>query len=914
MSKTSGAEPTLLLTFPSNHDAPRLPTGDRTLVGGKARSLIRLSQAGLPVPPGAVLTTYFFAPWFEIIRASEPWQRGVAALAPASALQDGAAPQPAPESWPSDALAHSCASLTWTARQVEALDSLRAQLAARNGHHTYAVRSSSPDEDLATASFAGLYETCLGVTITDLEQAIRACFASSLDERVVAYKVAHGFDPLKPSLAVVVQEQIDSEVAGVGFSLDPVTNDYDEAVINACWGLGESVVGGLVSPDHFVVDKVDQRIVARRIGSKRTSVWLAPGGGTVNRDGYRSAEPSLDDEQLRELTTAISRIETLYSMPVDIEWAYAKGRLQILQARPITTYVPLPPELLTQPGARRRLYSDVSLSSGLTINAPISPLGLDWMQSLMGTMFQSLIGSSGAGAGASESNESLFRFAGGRMYHSLSDPLWLMSPAKMAKASEDSDALMSAILANIDRDRYRADRRPSWLGMGLLWRVPRALWHLRRVLTNMATSFLRPERSRQRYQQSCDAFEERWAGEVDDSVSLAVLRDRDVRDALQHIVRHDMAALGAGLAALALAQRLAGKGTEARRALADRLTRGFTGNVVVTMGQELFGFAKRLGRDALKDPSALTGRVESRQLPNEILDTWDDFRRHYGRRGPHEMDLASPRYGDDDELIAWQISSMPIDDPAFDPVQAHQRHVVERREAIDTLIEQSGWLRGKLLRHAGRVLECFAGTRDTPKHHTLACFHAMRKRVLAEGEALVHASRLDQAEDVFGLTFDDLERAREDVTLDLRTIRQGRLAFLNELTQRVKQFPLVIDSRGRILRATQPSAEKPGELVGLGVSDGVVTGPIKLLHHPREKPIEKGDILVAYTTDPGWTPLFVNAGAVVLEIGGTLQHGALVAREYGKPCVVGIEGVMERLRDGQQVEVDGGAGRIRVLG
>jgi pyruvate,water dikinase len=209
------------------------------------------------------------------------------------------------------------------------------------------------------------------------------------------------------------------------------------------------------------------------------------------------------------------------------------------------------------------------------------------------------------------------------------------------------------------------------------------------------------------------------------------------------------------------------------------------------------------------------------------------------------------------------------------------------------------------------VIDLFAGTRDTPKYHLVLFNYAVRKRVLLEGGRLVAAGRLDAAEHAFALTYGDLEAAAADPTLDLRQIRDERTRFLRTL-QHVKRFPPIIDSRGRILRPPARK-EQPGELSGLAVSEGVVTGPVKVLHTPHEKPIEKGDVLVAYTTDPGWTPLFVNAAAVVLEVGGMLQHGAVVAREYGKPCVAGIDGVMTKLQDSQLVEVDGTAGIIRLI-
>jgi pyruvate,water dikinase len=345
-------------------------TGRATVaeVGGKGHSLIRMAEAGLPVPPGAVLTTEFFAPWLDAIRASPTW----AALAAADPDAQGGL---------CDELKRLCLDLALTANQREALERLREQLPARGEGAFWAVRSSSPEEDLASASFAGGYETKLGVRWHELEQALRHCFASTFDERVLVYKREHGFDVLSPRIAVVVQQQIASEVAGVGFSINPLTNDYDEAVIDANWGLGESVVAGLASPDHFVVDKPSGELVQKRLGAKQVSIWLGRDGGTVKRDAYRSTDPTLSEAQVAELVRVLCRVEELYGHPMDIEWAYADGELHVLQARPITTHVPLPPEMVTKPGERRRLYADAALSKGLTINEPISPLGLAWMGS-----------------------------------------------------------------------------------------------------------------------------------------------------------------------------------------------------------------------------------------------------------------------------------------------------------------------------------------------------------------------------------------------------------------------------------------------------------------------------------------------------------------------------------------------------
>jgi pyruvate,water dikinase len=318
-----------------------------------------------------------------------------------------------------------------------------------------------------------------------------------------------------------------------------------------------------------------------------------------------------------------------------------------------------------------------------------------------------------------------------------------------------------------------------------------------------------------------------------------------------------------------------------------------------------------LERADFEDMDALVARIEERRMPPEFLDAWDAFMTRFGCRGPMEMDVASPRYADDPRLALRQMSYMAVDDARFDPAAAHERQVAERHRAYVALLARAAWWRRPFVRRAHVLIERFAGVRDTPKYHMVMFTHALRRRALVEGRCLVEAGRLDAPEHVFDLTFDDVARAADDPDLDLRARRAERTEFLRLLRRQVTEFPHAIDSRGRILRPA-PRPETPGELHGMAVSPGVATGPVKVLRTPHEKPVDKGDVLVAYTTDPGWTPLFVNAAAVVLEVGGTLQHGAVVAREYGKPCVVGIERVVSRLRDGQRVEVDGSAGVVRV--
>jgi len=862
-------------------------------VGGKGYSLIRMVEVGLPVPPGAVLTMEFFTLWFDEIQTSAAW----------AALHDAT-----PDRWATlcSELKALCPALPLVATQRQALEDLRKNLATLGDDVLFAVRSSSPEEDLASASFAGVYETRMGVRPAGLDDAVRHCFASCLDERVLAYKMEHGLDVLSPRIAVVVQQQIDSEVAGVEFSLNPLTNDYDETVIDANWGLGESVVAGLASPDHFIVDKISRQVVEKKLGAKQVSIWLAPDGGTIERKGHRSAELTLSDAQLGELTEVMYRIEALYEKPMDIEWAYAGGQLHVLQARPITTYVPLPPEMLTKPGERRRLYADAALSKGMTTNVPISPMVLDWWEDLLSSFLEDFFRIE------LTPEKGLVFVAGGRMYMNLSNMMWLASPKKMSKTSGPTDALMGEILADIDAKRYRAATRPPWMRLGILWSVPRVLWLLRGSFGNMLWAILSPERAHRTYQRKVDAYEVELTENLDYGLPLAEFRKTYAAPMWQQGLGVTMPALVAALVAQGLVNRVVGKKSEEVEALAEKLQLGFTGDIVVEMGIALFRLAKLLDPSDFEDLTRLTERAEKRQMSAEFLTAWDAFLATYGWRGPLEMDLASPRYADNPGLALRQMSFMTGVDECFDPEAAHQRHVEKRQRAYEELMSRSGWLRRALLCRVYRIIDLFAGTRDTPKHQIVLFNYALRQRALIEGKRLVQEGRLDAAPDVFDLTFSDLEWAALQPSLDLREVREDRTRFLKILEAQVTEFPQVIDSRGRILRPP-PREEKPGELSGMAVSPGVVTGRVKMLRDPHEKPVNKGDVLVAYTTDPGWTPLFVNAAAVVLEVGGILQHGAVVAREYGKPCVVGIDRVMTKLHDGQRVEVDGTTGVIRLL-
>ena len=864
-------------------------------VGGKAQSLIRMRQARLPVPPGFVLTVDFFRPWLTELQATPQWEALQAALDQETEL--------APVT---DALKAVCAGLPFTPEQKDALSGA---LAALPEGALLAVRSSSPEEDLAGASFAGGYETSLGVRREALPDAIRASFASAFDERVFVYKQQQGFAVDQPRIAVIVQQQIAAEIAGVGFSLNPINNDYDEAVIDANWGLGESVVAGQVAPDHFVVDKVTHALVEKRLGGKETSIWLQEDGGTFERPDPRAGEFTLDEEQLTQIVAALTQIEALYEEPVDMEWAISQGQLYILQARPITAYIPLVPEMQSKPGERRTLFWDGGLTEGITTNSPMSPLTLDWIFQTGDVWVKWFVGPVSLPMDA-DPFQSLMFGAGGRYYFNASQLLTLMTPKQMATGLESVDVLLYELLLSIDRERYRAAKKIPALGWGsLLRRMFSALWCSRRLIKQTILALWRPKRFYHRYEQIIDETVRAWQQGFDPNLSFSEIV-RTSNERLAAVVGElSFPALIAYFYHLWRLSKIFSGVSEEVQAQVDALKMGFGSDEAVDIGLQLYRMSQLLTPVDFADLDRLAERVRQRDLPADFLAAWDAFVTKYGVRGPEELELSNPRYGDDPKLALEQMSYMAGSD--FDPVEQQARHMAERERAYGQLLQALKGRKRRQFQRTNEIITLMGNTRDTPKYLLVLVNGALRRRALLDGERFVGQGRLDAAEDIFWCTFEEIERAHADPSFDLRQVKEARQPFYNKL-KKVHGFPHLIDSRGRIGRV-ETAQKDPHVFAGMGISRGVAVGRVKVLHSPREKPIEEGDVLVTYTTDPGWTPLFVNAEAIILEVGGMLQHGGVVAREYGKPCVVGIQGITTALQDGQLVEVDGAAGLVRIL-
>jgi pyruvate,water dikinase len=850
----------------------KFPGGQRAMldqVGGKGYSLIKGSEAGLPVPPGFVLTVEFFRPWFEILATTAEWGQFI---------------NSAPEQMQAACTALKSASAKLTFSEAQSL-TIAESLQAFGQEALFAVRSSSPEEDLEGASFAGGYETILGVHRSSVHSAVLRAFASCLDFRVAAYKKEHGFDASNPKIAVVVQEQIASAVAGVGFSINPLTNNFDEVVINANFGLGETVVGGLATPDTFVRNKLTGEITQKVAGGKETSIWLEANGGTIEKPAANRQELSLNDEQIKQLSELICAVEKQYGKPIDTEWALADNRFYLLQARPITAYVPLAPDMVTIPGAAKTLYMDVTIVvQGLY--KPLSPMGTSILARLLKAAGEEVLGVNPVGP----PDSSVAIIQNGRLYVNLSILLAIASKEKIATAINAMDPMTSRALAEASEAEYAAKIRE-----GLHLPPLHLLLKLPEVVVHLIEARLLPEHAHNNTQKEIALFMEQMEAFVKEPRPIWELCDKLLARTFKFIFGHSIPLFIASRMALKHLQQLA-HGTDEKELA--KLERALPNNVTTEMGLSLYHLA-------LLDPES-----------HEYKEERSRFIKLYGHRGPEELDVAAPRYRDRMEMLQEQIDTLRQsahgqDNPQsrFDMAKAEKEKACAN--IISALEKSAGAAKAREFKSLYRVYEILGGYREVHKYLLIFSIDLLRERLLEDGNKFVKEGRLSQKSEIFDLTMDDLKIAAADKKYDLQTARAKNREFSNRLAA-VPSLPTLFDSRGRILRPI-PSKPRPGEVSGTPISAGVVRGRIKVLHSPDEKPLLRGEILVARATDPGWTPLFVNAAAVILEIGGMLQHGALVAREYGLPCVSGIANATTLWQDGTLVEVDGSAGVIRVI-
>lgn len=764
------------------------------------------------------------------------------------------------------------------------------QALARHGEDdAYAVRSSATAEDLPTASFAGQQDTYLNVVgPTAVLQHVSRCWASLFTERAVTYRRRNGVDDRTVRMAVVVQRMVFPHAAGILFTADPVTGNRKTATVDAGFGLGEALVSGLVNPDVYKVRHGE--VVSRTIAAKERAVRALPSGGTqqVTIESRRQEQPALTDAQVLDLVRLGRRIEARFGGPQDIEWCLDDEGFHIVQSRPITTLFPVP----ESDDQENHVY--VSVGHQQMMTDPMKPLGLSmWQLTAMVPMHT----------------------AGGRLFVDVARRL--ASPTSrdsMLDVAGRSDPLIRDALETVlERDDFipsLPDTDPGGPPIGsasapieietdpavvtkLIERSEASIADLRRDIAAKSGPAL--------FEFLLEAFEEHKRV-LGDPLSFQVIM--------------------AGMQATWWLNDKLGEWLGEKNA-ADTLTLSAPDNITSEMGLALLDVADVIrpypevvaflgdvdGEGFLDELVELPGGTEARDAIEAYLD-------RYGMRCVGEIDITRPRWRERPSTLVPVILDNVRN---FEPGAAARRFEHGRQEARKK--EQDVLSRLRVLPDGDRKADeakqmidrvrTFIGYREYPKYGIISRTFVYKQALLGEAERLVQAGVLAGKEDIFYLTFQELHDVVRSHQADGRLIEQRKEEFrsYHALTP-----PRVLTSDGEALNGAYRRDDAPaGALIGLPVSAGSVEGRARVILDMAQADLEVGDILVTAYTDPSWSPLFVGIAGLVTEVGGLMTHGAVIAREYGLPAVVGVERATRLIQDGQRIRVHGTDGYIEIL-
>ncbi len=863
------------------------------LAGGKGANLARLRRAGFRVPGGFVVST---AAYLEFIEANDLEQR-ILELAGRTSSDD-----PQQFETASSAIRELFAGAILPPRIADDIrDAYRAMASP-----AVAVRSSATTEDRPDLSFAGQQETYLNVIGEErLVDAVVRCWSSLWTARAIGYRRRNEVGDRGVAIAVVVQEMVNAEAAGVLFTANPLTGNRAESVIDATFGLGEALVSGHIEPDHFVVDRSSVRIIRRTLGSKSIAVRSAPKGGMVTELLERKQVQALEDRVVVELTRTGEEIEKLLEGPQDIEWAYAAGTVFILQSRPITTLFPLPEGMPPEP-----LQVLLSLGHIQGMLDPFTPLGQEmFLHRLLWIFARYVLGTDRAATATPlvVAGERLFF----RITPILGHPHARKRFLKALNAVEPGTARLLEQIAGDAKLLARPTRIPFGLALRLSWR---ASW----VLTLVTFNLLFAPVGRRRLSRKVES----WL----DSLALQATNVRTlaqglafVRTAMERLPRLGFGYLApgvvSGVGSLVVLRTLTADLPDPDSAL--EVTRALPHNVTTEMNLALWNSASLIKnnpevRQHLEEGTAelVAEELRAGTLPRVAQVELERFLDQYGMRGVAEIDLGRRRWQEDPVPVIRILRSYLQIDEASSPAAAFERGADQAARAARAIVgatrARHGRLRAALVAFFANRVRQLAGLRETPKFTIIRVFSIVRQVMLRLGRSLNQSS----PEDIFFLRLSELERLAQGEIFDwMAIVSERRVVYSRE--RRRRQVPRILLSDGRAF--FEGIADERGAIVGSPVSAGTAEGIVHVVHDPSGVQLAPGEILVCRGTDPAWTPLFLTAGGLVMEVGGLMTHGSVVAREHGIPAVAGVDRATERLQNGQKVRVDGFRGVIIIL-
>jgi pyruvate,water dikinase len=847
---------------------------DGAKVGGKALNLAEVARAGLPVPAGFCITTTAYERFLTANRLEAAIQSFLSL--PADKVR---------EDTPHIQQAIRAGQIGAQTRD-EILRAYR-QLAGSdlNACVPVAVRSSATAEDLPTASFAGQHSTMLNIRDEQhLLSAILECWASLWSPRAIAYRRRQGPDQHWPLVAVVVQLMVDAEAAGVAFSIDPIHGE-EKVLIEASWGLGETVVRGDGGLDRYSVDRnMCAEVEPPSIGEKVHKRVLSTKGGVLKMEVPAEMQDAraLTREQVTQVAEATLALEQHFACPQDVEWAFAGGQLSILQSRPITaTGYSFFTDVL--PGDNT-IWTSGFLNERFPL--PVSPLGWSVIQELLEELaFRAPLRYLGLG-GAD-------RLRITRLYHGhpyvnmfVFQTLYKVFPDSLLP--EDAYRYFPdgkiELRRSVDYPRSALD--PRFL-LSMIWHFVRepkvwSPWHNDRVWAALTA---RHERVSQKLAAKAHGLSQ---GDTGVERLWAAI--------------HEAQQWNANLLAL---HRWSLTHADLTYSLLRRLVRAWSKH------QDPAGLCARLVTglpnkslemdDALRD----LAQIEDRTALSTALEA---FLIRYGHRSFH-LDIYHPSFADHPEQVLDVLKQLRSESQ-----RPAEERTTDRRMAVQSMHQSLGggplgWLKRALVDHVMRLSRRYLPLREEQRFYWQRMLAIMRKLFLLMGKRMEAAEVLSHAEDVFFLTKEEIEAYVQDETSgeEYAVLAETRQRQFARLCQEFEAAPE--RTYPPFLRGNRPlelaAVDGTRQFSGRAVSPGLGRGRAVVLYSPADLyKVQAGDVLVTRSVDPGWTPVFGLLQALVMECGGQLSHGAVVAREYGLPAVVGIAGITELLHDGDTVIVD----------
>ena len=853
---------------------------DVGLVGGKGANLGELSRLeGVRVPDGFCVSTAAF----DRVMAAAPALGGLLDRLALLKAEDRAAIR--------DLSAAIRGVIEGIAIPQDIQGAIVDFLARLGEREAYAVRSSATAEDLPGASSAGQQDTYLNVIGTPaVLKHVSRCWASLFTERAVAYRLQHGFDHRKVHMAVVVQKMLVPQAAGVLFTADPVTGNRKVASIDAAFGLGEALVSGLVNADGYKVR--DDRVIGKTIATKRLATWAVEGGGggTQERalEPERQDRPVLTDAQIVRLARLGRLLEGHFGQPQDIEWCLVEDDLHIVQSRPITTLYPIP-----EAGDRaNHVYLSVGHQQMMT--DALKPLGLSLFQlTAAGPMVA----------------------AGGRLFVDVTRQL--ASPAGrgvlLGVLGRHDPLITDALTTVLERGDFIESSPPAGEGK------PAASHASFQAPLEDDPALVADLMARN--QASIEALRRDIQSKSGTELLDFILADIQVLKQSLTEPRSFAAIMTSMNAANWLNdQMMAWLG---EKNAADTLAQSAPNNVTSEMGLALLDVADAIRPhpeviaylQQAKDEGFLEG-LRPLQGGPEAHHAIGAYLARYGMRCAGEIDVTRPRWSESPTtLVPLILSNVRAFAPGAGRRKFEQglQEAAKKEEELLARLQQlpDGQQKAEETRRMIGRLRNFSGYREYPKYGIVNRYFLYKQALLEEAGRLVRANVLPEREDIYYLTFQELRDVVRTQALDQRLVSARKAEHERH---RKLSPPRVLTSDGEMVAGAYKRTDLPaGALVGLAVSAGVVEGRARVLSDLAAAELDSGDILVTAFTDPSWTPVFVSIKGLVTEVGGLMTHGAVIAREYGLPAVVGVENATRLIQDGQRIRVHGTDGYVEIL-